>query len=733
MGRFELRLAVIVGLCVLLPVGVLAQEAKIVESKGTTEKIAYLTSWKNRYVDALTRQDFNAASQAWEKVREAARWLVQNGLPQYAEDDRPMPWPWGGSTPGGGGGGQSQPDSTSEGSPLPITVDIFDRLVVETGCCEPAELSIDESQTGFPEGLTTVDVTIHGRVVDQTGAPVDNATVRLAEAKRTASTNPRGEFSLTFFTQGFDPVDLEGGVTLVCSCISIEPVEVGFATILPTDTAHNDFSIYNSCDTPVEVTMPSKTQHGLSLEVEDCSGGHSSFGSAVDGPGKQASLGPGARCTIKVTWEPGQEMMLDQRVAIPNTASPASKCNPKVRIVGAAGPGIHVYPRELRYDGVVAVGDTTSLEMNIINPTQSDITVQGIYFEGPHDADFTATITYLSNAQHGASGDVLLRPGGDCLVRVDYSPQEDGVRLGTLILRSTDAVAPRILVPLSGLAEYRVGPPGATSTIREVPGTPTITPTMTATPNPTRPVEHQTPSPTPTPKPTSTPSRPVTTQTQTGSRSGPANGTVPMDVIITEDGAEIYLYSMNPQRRHGMVLQEGPDVNFENGTIVFTDATARAAFAGDTQGSTVFVVSENTTLKTGMYTIGTKKTLWTKLQDGALAFWEQTRDLFGEADTGPIIIDIRTPNAQVSPEGTAFWLAYDAQSATTELTVFDGRVAFKPVGIDLPPVWVEPGYEARAVGEGFPRIEVQLADPEVAGWLYDTKVMPAVLEVDRQR
>jgi len=208
---------------------------------------------------------------------------------------------------------------------------------------------------------------------------------------------------------------------------------------------------------------------------------------------------------------------------------------------------------------------------------------------------------------------------------------------------------------------------------------------------------------------------------------------VPTDVLIMEDGSEIYLYSMNPQRQHGMVLQEGPDVNFENGTIVFTDATARAAFTGDAQGSTVFVVSENTTLKTGMYTVGTKKTLWTKLQDGALAFWEQTRDLFGEADTGPIIIDIRTPNAQVSPEGTAFWLAYDAQSATTELTVFDGRVAFQPAGIDLPPVWVEPGYEARAVGEGFPRIEVQLADPDVAGWLYDTKVMPAVLEVDRQR
>jgi peptide/nickel transport system permease protein len=87
-----------------------------------------------------------------------------------------------------------------------------------------------------------------------------------------------------------------------------------------------------------------------------------------------------------------------------------------------------------------------------------------------------------------------------------------------------------------------------------------------------------------------------------------------MDVLITEDGAEIYLYSMNPQRQHGMVLQEGPDVNFENGTIVFTDANARAAFAGDTQGSTVFVVSENTTLKTGMYTIGTEFNLWDRLK-----------------------------------------------------------------------------------------------------------------------
>ena len=333
----------------------------------------------------------------------------------------------------------------------------------------------------------------------------------------------------------------------------------------------------------------------------------------------------------------------------------------------------------------------------------------------------------------GSGRDFLLKPGGVYTVTVRYSPKEDGVRLGTLIVRSNDPVAPRILVPLSGLAEYKLSPPGTTSTIRDVPGTPTAVQKKANTPSPARQGEPPTPSPTQPPAPTPTPTGLPTTQTQTGGRSGPIKPSRAHDVIVMEDGSEIFVYSLNPLRDHGMVLQEGSDIDFENGTMVFTNDSTRAAFAGDAEGSAVLVLDTNSLLNSGIYKIGTKKTLWARLENGALAFWKEAKGLFSESETGPIKIDISTPNAKVKPEGTAFWLTYDEQSAVTELTVFEGRVAFQPLGFDALPVWVEAGFEARAAGTGFPQIEIRESDPEIAGWLYETKVMPTVLEIDRQR
>jgi hypothetical protein len=206
-----------------------------------------------------------------------------------------------------------------------------------------------------------------------------------------------------------------------------------------------------------------------------------------------------------------------------------------------------------------------------------------------------------------------------------------------------------------------------------------------------------------------------------------------MDVLVMRDGSQIFLYSMNPMRRHGMVLQEGTDIDYENGTLVFTNDHTKAAFAGDAKGSAIFVVSNNSKVKTGIHRIGTRKTLWTRLEEGAISFWERTRKLVEGPDTGPIIIDVRTPNAKVTPEGTAFWLSYDKDEDVTELVVFEGRAAFQPSGIDLPPVWVEPGYAVRASGSESPMIEVGEADPNRAGWLYDNEVMPAIAEVERRR
>ena len=711
MRRFKLQFAVIAGVCLLLPLCAYGQEPEVIKVKGdgSGAKIAVWSVNKNLWADALAQKDHETALKHWKIVQEAARWLTENGYPGYEKDTKSMSWPWGDPPATGGSGGGGQPGSDSSDDQVqPITVDIYDWLEVKSDCCKPVEMSIDKSQTGYPAGLTTVDVTVRGRVVDQTGMPVRNAIVHLANAGKSATTNNQGEFSLPFFAQGFYPEDVSANFELVCSCISIEPVEVGFATILPDGAASNYFSIYNSCDTLVDVRMPKepvipkpgdgmKLGDGLTFKVRDCSGGHSSLGSFVQGGGEKAQLGPGGRCLIEVMWVPGKEMMLDRRVAIPTSTSIASKCNPKVRIVGSSTWGIQVTPRDLRYPGVVEVGGSEDLKLSITNLSMNDLTVQRITFAGPHQVDFSATISSSSKGQPGSGRDFLLKPGGVYTVTVRYSPKDDGVRLGTLIVRSNDPIAPRILVPLSGLAEHKPSPPGTTSTIRDVPGTPTAVQKKANTPAPAQPVKP--PTPTPNPKPTGLPN----TQTQTTSQSGPLKPSRQHDVIVMNDGSEMFVYSLNPLRDHGMVLQEGADIDFENGTMVFTNDSTRAAFAGDAEGSAVFVLDTNSLLNSGIYTVGTKKTLWARLENGALAFWKETRKLFSDSETGPINLDISTRHGKMTPEGTAFWLTYDEENAVTELTVFDGRVAFQPVGFDALPVWIEAGFEARATGTGFPQ------------------------------
>lgn len=615
----------------------------------------------------------------------------------------------------------------------PVTVDISDTVEVTADCCEPVEMSIDESQTDYPDGLTQVDVTVHGRVFDPNGVPINGAVVRAVGTGRSTTTDPQGKYSLTYFAQGFGPVDVPHDFELVCSCIMVDPTMVGIGTILPDEDRATYFSVSNSCEKPIEVTMPGPPQgqssrpDGLSFKIEDCSGGHSSFGSAVQGGGQQATVGPGGRCSVQVRWRPGQETPLDRTIGIPTSAAPSASCRPKVRVVGAAAWSLLVAPRELRFEEVLGVGDRQSRQVTISNLSQHTVTVAGLDVDSPHDTDFMATITSLSNGQNAPGGAVRLAPDGLMRVDVEFAPVGDGVRLSSLIIRTDDPNVKQILVPMSGLAEYRGGIPGTTSTIRQVP-TPTRLPqSQNIPPTPTRKSEP------PTPRPTATPTRIPETQQQTAAGAGPAQG-LPVEYrVMMEDGSVTHLYSFDSLADHGGVLEEGVDIDIEGGDIVFTDNQVRAAFMGDSEGSTVLLLNKKSKMHTGLYTLGTKRTLWARLEEGALAFWEQRRDLIQGPDTGPIYIDLRTPNVKVSLEGTAIWLSYSPRNAATTLRVFEGRAAFQPLGVDLPPVWVEEGFEATAMGHGSPQISVSEGDPEIANWLFDTNLLPVIREVERRR
>ncbi len=451
MARRALGLAVVLLVCMAGPAG--AQEHMT-----TSELEARFGTFMSLYTIAAGSGDYDTAETHWNVMREAARTLVGRGLTRYASYDRPM----------------DRPDARPRVTPVvpdppptpeparPVTVQIAPELEIEVdaGCYEPVVVGVDESQTGFEEDLTEIELVVYARLLDRNGVPVATDSLAIEPNVDGAEVHIQSlsEFTVTLVTQGFENLRVAMDLVLDGPCLVVDPVVVGLGTLYPGTEAYSSFAVANTCDAPLEMTMPTGPE--LTFDVRDCSGGTTNLGSAVQGDDQRALLGPDARCEIRVTWRPEAPDVLNSSHVISTDEDLPLDCWPNVRVVGTSSDCLMAQPRELRFDRkVFDVGTTGGLAIELSNAcTDREVTIEGFQITGPHQNDFRlGTVRYDGASDQG--GATVLHPEGVIRALMEFTPSGDGFRVATYTFWIADPDTPAVRIPMTGLAEDPAGAP----------------------------------------------------------------------------------------------------------------------------------------------------------------------------------------------------------------------------------------------------------------------------------
>jgi len=425
------------------------------QAQSDSALIAKFNNHNQAYATAISTGDYDTAQQHWDLMRPVARELVSRGHSNYAGYDREMVRP-GGSQQLGTGQDPSDPPEPEQQPVQPITFLVIDELEieVEANCHESTVILLNETQTGFEEDLVDIEVVVHARLFDHHGNLLETAYFSAGSNIEEERVDFLGmhEFKLSFPAEGFADIYLPIDVQLKGPCLSIEPLLVGLGTTRAPGITFQTFTIANTCDEPLEVEIPFGDKE-TDFKAGDCSGGPTSLGSAVQGGGRKAMLGPGARCEVSVIWTPESEGLLNRSYSIKTDEDLPINCYKEVRVVGAASLGISVSPREVRFEEVTRVGDTTSARL-IIRNQSSD---QNLILVSDHitGRDAGAFSHWVDTFEGGYEKDktLVLEPGGVCSNLVEFAPKSDGEKWAELEIRSTDPVVSVVRIPLSGLAE----------------------------------------------------------------------------------------------------------------------------------------------------------------------------------------------------------------------------------------------------------------------------------------
>ncbi len=404
MGRTAFWLAMGLIVCV-------AASAAAQEHMTRSELESRFSMFENRYARAVSAGDYDAAERYWNVMREAARTLTSRGVSGYASYDRPMSRP--GARPRVTPAVPEPPPTPVPPRPeAPVSVEIAPDLeiAVDAECYEPVVVGIAERQTGLEEDLTEIELEVHGRIVDRSGTRVEPVRLKIRPNVADAEVlmPNTSEFVVTLTTQGFENLQVPMDLVVTGRCIVVDPPEVSLGTVLPGEKASADFTVANTCDEPIEIVMLSG--ENPVFEVQDCSGGPTNLGSAVRGDDQRATLGPWARCALRVTWASDTPAVVNRSYYIGTDEGLPLDCLPSLRVMGTASDVLLVTPRELLYPGVTAVGASREIAFNVFNRSEDrEVTIRGLQTYGPAENDFTLTaVTPVNTRPAGPNGQWLV-------------------------------------------------------------------------------------------------------------------------------------------------------------------------------------------------------------------------------------------------------------------------------------------------------------------------------------
>jgi hypothetical protein len=420
--------------------------------------------YSQKWERAMSAGDYDAAEREWAAMRKTARTLVSKGETSYASWDRPMTRP---DRPQSQPNGTPipQPTPTSMDDDVPMTVLIGDglQLEIDAGCYEPVLIDIDESQTGLESDLTDVRLIVEARLFDRNGAPIETDGLGIEPNTSDGEVIFQGfnGFQFIMVTQGFENLSVPMDIMLDGPCLVVDPPVVGLGALTPGSEATAQFAIENTCDEPLEVTMPSPGE--VAFEVRDCGGGPTMLGSAIEGGGQNALLGPSARCTVGVTWNPTTQEVLNHTEILETDEDLPLDCRPDVRVVGTSSDILVVTPAELRFAGVTTVGAIDAVGYSVRNTSEDrTVAIQGFQIYGGQENDFRLGKVTLDGARFAGQGQaerLVLEPGSGYSATIEFAPMYDGVRRAIYAIWIDDPDVSAVRIPMSGLAELRGGNP----------------------------------------------------------------------------------------------------------------------------------------------------------------------------------------------------------------------------------------------------------------------------------
>ena len=204
------------------------------------------------------------------------------------------------------------------------------------------------------------------------------------------------------------------------STLAVAPSSLNFNTILVGASATLSVQLTNNASTAVTLTALTTT------------GDYTAATGSCPVPG--GSLGPGASCTVPVTFAPAQS---GTRAGALSVASSATTLPLIVPLTGiGAQSHLEITPASLSF-GSISVGSASSLSLTLLNNGTAAITGTALAITGDYSVTIPCAVTTLT-------------PGASCSVTVAFTPTIAGTRPGTLTITSSDAASPTV-VALTGI------------------------------------------------------------------------------------------------------------------------------------------------------------------------------------------------------------------------------------------------------------------------------------------
>jgi|GEM_PF-1500815 len=223
---------------------------------------------------------------------------------------------------------------------------------------------------------------------------------------------------------------LGNGVPAPIPEIDITPLSLNYGDVFIGLSLSKTVSISNAGTANLNVT---------NIELE---GGSSLDFEITSWPSLPASIVPGANITVQVTYRPLNEGVDSGTLLIESDDfdEPVVTVSLSGNGVPVPVPEIDVAPLSLNY-GDVFIGSDSTLSVTITNTGSADLDVTSIALGASSSADFVIT---------SGPGSIVLVPGANVTVEVNYSPSDEGADSGTLLIESDDFDEPVVTVSLSG-------------------------------------------------------------------------------------------------------------------------------------------------------------------------------------------------------------------------------------------------------------------------------------------